>query len=583
MAQASWTWRASSSGEEAIEGGEVKASYSESEWKALEEQDNVIGELEAQYRLPPAETAPDSQGQWGAEATREADEFDASDALAEQPTVGEYVSSADQLAWARAHLFTGRVSPGQQALFNSVDGETASQASGGLAEIGGTTAEASVDGAAAADAIGTVTLGSLAAVVAAGIVPGLALSDGIDQVFGVPSLSEWFEQNNQEVVGASAGQCHTEHIGSGGIGGEFNGTSYHFGEGEYVRGPEPTRIHFDHVTELDIGGNVYHTEFYPLGGEWFNQGCVLEGSKQHIINGQESVGGIGGERENGHRELMIQEIPPTCAVSKCGKAMGPTVPEELALEKETPNDDEATGEAHALPGRNPAPAFVPVELGNRAQPLASEGDVKAGVESGATSELAPHGVPLTVTAPEQAAAEALTIPAFQPREDVETYVAELHAAGFTNVTPHELPEAEAAPSLGPNAVVSVSPAPGTTAPPGSPIIPTYNPPTIPGGYPSGNGIPPIRFPQIHDPCNVFPFGVPCFLVSGLKNIVEEQEAPHFTVYLWHETGGQMNVNFAIAEPFMEVLRPIFVFVAVLGVAVMFYNLARGKHIDEANT
>ncbi|MGC2652115.1 MAG: hypothetical protein WA317_00610 [Mycobacterium sp.] len=131
------------------------------------------------------------------------------------------------------------------------------------------------------------------------------------------------------------------------------------------------------------------------------------------------------------------------------------------------------------------------------------------------------------------------IPAPYTNELNTHYEARLDTLGLTNVTLQTADETQYDPWLDPDSVIQVQPAPGSEVDPVSDpeVTVTSNP--DPDGEPvcgsctSSAYVPPttggIVWPAINTPCNVFPFGVPCWLSNQFSQFVASPEAPVFTL------------------------------------------------------
>src|SRR5438270_11449986 len=89
------------------------------------------------------------------------------------------------------------------------------------------------------------------------------------------------------------------------------------------------------------------------------------------------------------------------------------------------------------------------------------------------------------------------------------------------------------PSVKPNDVVRTSPGAGTAVAPTTSVAVYTNPdatPTIAGGSPASPTLPGISAPSgAGTPCNVFPFGIPCWIGSQLSTLDASLTAPSFSI------------------------------------------------------
>jgi hypothetical protein len=174
------------------------------------------------------------------------------------------------------------------------------------------------------------------------------------------------------------------------------------------------------------------------------------------------------------------------------------------------------------------------------------------------------------------------------------YAHELEVDGFTNVHVHVSTATHVGIEVG--RIVSVDPADGVAPETGSEISIESEPASEgdteggTGGEPPGAGglpfdppgLPDVVFPKVPTPCNVFPFGVPCWLVHQLESLRASAAAPSFTINLPSMGGhGQtLNVDLgnmfgASTETVIEIVRPLFLFTAFLG--FMLFLAGRSSH------
>lgn len=182
------------------------------------------------------------------------------------------------------------------------------------------------------------------------------------------------------------------------------------------------------------------------------------------------------------------------------------------------------------------------------------------------------------------------LPAPEDDELQVAYSTTLANDGFGNVTTTQLTPETLDPFLDPGAVVQVTPAPGTFWDPANlPAVNVYyNPTATPGTGPtSGPTNPPgqtgptpdpftgptvdpngIHFPSIPTPCNVFPFGVPCWIANQLSVFTASPVAPSATFHSV-KFGNQpltidlSNVDGADLSSVMEYVRPILVLITLV--------------------
>jgi hypothetical protein len=141
------------------------------------------------------------------------------------------------------------------------------------------------------------------------------------------------------------------------------------------------------------------------------------------------------------------------------------------------------------------------------------------------------------------------IPAPMPNELTVHYEARLDTLGLTNQLTDTATDAGYDPFQDADTVVGVQPAAGTEVDPTTDpqVTVTQNPdeqqPQTPvSGGPYTPGSPgPIKFPNLSTPCNVFPFGVPCWIVAQLQQFDAAPAAPEFSIYTG-PLGGTMTID-----------------------------------------
>lgn len=179
----------------------------------------------------------------------------------------------------------------------------------------------------------------------------------------------------------------------------------------------------------------------------------------------------------------------------------------------------------------------------------------------------------------------LIIPPITPFEKWPEYKEALEKAGFSDPEKVELPESEYVPTVGPSQVGKVNPAPGTRVNPADSATPVkvgVNPPYIPptpetkGGV-EGPTLPGFDLPSFPVLCKGFPFGVPCWLAETIESWSATPKAPEWGLENVEIDGRHITGKFDLAklEPIMEVIRPMMVAFATIGLVLLFYRFARG--------
>jgi hypothetical protein len=181
----------------------------------------------------------------------------------------------------------------------------------------------------------------------------------------------------------------------------------------------------------------------------------------------------------------------------------------------------------------------------------------------------------------------VVIPSPLPHETYSVYLARLSALGVSGtVTEHDVSDANIDPTRGPGEVTTTTPAPGTRALPSDPVSVYANPGGTAaagssGSAPSGPTLPGISIPSLSTPCSVFPFGIPCWIVSQLGALNASAVAPSFSIGLPSIAGGS-NLNVNLDHPFgadlsaiMAVVRVVLLFVSFLGLVLWLGGMAMG--------
>lgn len=182
------------------------------------------------------------------------------------------------------------------------------------------------------------------------------------------------------------------------------------------------------------------------------------------------------------------------------------------------------------------------------------------------------------------------VPRPLPGETAEQYRVRVADAGWPDAKIHviTLTEATADPDLGPNVVVRTQPPPETRVRPQElPEVEIYaNPPTMPppdggggGGGTGGCERPPIRafsLPALADVPRTFPFGIPFWIADALDRFVGAGTAPKFTFTF---LGYSLTVDMKWTQPAVNVVRPVIIICAAIGMLVALANLLGGFWVD----
>lgn len=187
----------------------------------------------------------------------------------------------------------------------------------------------------------------------------------------------------------------------------------------------------------------------------------------------------------------------------------------------------------------------------------------------------------------------LELPPPLPNELGPVYASRLEQAGFPTPIQETVPPALQDPSLQLGAVISISPgqADGVAADPANAPEETIleNPPLdglaepIPPDPYTGPTIDPLglEFPTVPTPCDVFPFGVPCWVKNQVEQLVTTSTPPAFTIPVpFFSTGLHVDLGSAFGVDtgiFMDVWRPTIGFATLVGIVVWLAGFALGGH------
>lgn len=178
------------------------------------------------------------------------------------------------------------------------------------------------------------------------------------------------------------------------------------------------------------------------------------------------------------------------------------------------------------------------------------------------------------------------VPAIGAREKYAAYAQRLVDLGL-NPVEHTASDTSADPDRGPGEVVRVKPSVGTRVSPGGDVDVYRNPddwpdPDADGGTDPGGGDPnpgtfdfgPFKVPT---PCNVFPFGVPCYAVSFVASWGTEREAPHWSFDIYNS---RLDVDFSAVDGLAAVIRAAQLVIAPVLMALLFMKLVNGRGLGE---
>ncbi len=178
---------------------------------------------------------------------------------------------------------------------------------------------------------------------------------------------------------------------------------------------------------------------------------------------------------------------------------------------------------------------------------------------------------------EEESEQGLLLPEPEPDETAEDYNARIKSDGFTDTEIRVRPEDDTNPDVGPDGVAGVAPDPGSKYKPDTDVDVESNPSDAPepegkGSPPAGPTVPSIELPSVPTPCDVFPFGAPCWLYDQLTPLVVTAAAPKFAVKTPFKA--ELAINLAPYEGIMEVVRPVLVFVSFIGLMWLMVGAAK---------
>jgi hypothetical protein len=92
------------------------------------------------------------------------------------------------------------------------------------------------------------------------------------------------------------------------------------------------------------------------------------------------------------------------------------------------------------------------------------------------------------------------------------------------------------------------------------------------------GLPEVQFPESEaNPCEYFPFGLPCWLYEIYEKTETESEAPHFS-YTVDGVSGEVNLE--KLTPVMEYIRVALILLATIGFMMFLYRVSQSGDTDD---
>lgn len=264
-----------------------------------------------------------------------------------------------------------------------------------------------------------------------------------------------------------------------------------------------------------------------------------------------------------------------------GSANGVSAPEHV-LSNLTERSREELPTKHTVPPELPHFKAGVVKIPQPSPPGGPEIEIPAPGIAKIPREVIPT-VPGTKAPPSEEEEKAL-IEILTPEENelATHYKTRLETAGFIDVVINTLPEVSIDPEIGPSDVSKVNPSPGEKVAPTTKIIVDANPsdaptPGEPPASSKGPVLPGFKFPHFGVLCKGFPLGVPCWLAKTVESWSATPEAPNWGFENLEVHGKRITGKFSLShlEPLMEVLRPVMLAFATIGLVLLFYNFARG--------
>lgn len=464
---------------------------------------------------------------------------------------------------------------------------------------------------------------------------GLAIGNGLDQLFSLPDLEE-IEIENKEITVAQA-EAQADKEGKGFIectekSPEYTATHYETypGSNSYQEGIlTETKQYMSpgcyFIPEVQPSGGPYamQTTNICVGtGEGWGHGCgghepsgvyynppstptPPEGEEGHWTLEEHPLSetvwdcphgicyGIEGSYPQTDYEQIVTfktwrfvQDPGSCLTHEytyadCMKPAGVAAPGEIKPDIE---------ENNVKTGLQPAPVYPkPAHVPTKPPEVVKEKEVKEVTEVKPAREIItkPSTEPAKVKEKEEEEeTKPLEIPIPNGDELATDYAIRVEEAGFTDPKPtvYTLGEASANPDEGPEDVGSVSPDPGSRAEPGTKVNIGANPDNTPAPSPEGHvkigGVtePGIDFPNFGVLCKGFPFGVPCWLAETMEGWNASPKAPEWGIENFRVDGKNVSgskFDLAKLEPIMEVVRPAMIVFATIGLVLLFYGFAKG--------
>lgn len=420
----------------------------------------------------------------------------------------------------------------------------------------------------AATALGAVALGPFAFKL------GLDIGNGLDEIFGLPTLSEHDEQAHESATNAGCS------LSSRPVPGSIGGFEKHvIPAGTYVTCPN-LELGSRQVALPTPPGNPIECNSFGTGGT----GVPIEGAELEWVPDTTCSASVGARQE-----VLVERVPDKCdlaaettkwllgEVPKCtplGVPFGGPLNNSQRVEN-LKNGFPAEPEGGAAPA---TPSVTPIPSPNPAITRITEHDkTRTFIEK--EGEKTPKQL-----AEKEEEEETIIIPAPDASETATEYASTLSDLGLTNVTVTQVNESNENPSAGPDGVAGVSPNAGSRVKPSTHVSVSENPDDAgpPAEPKSGIGpptLPGIKFPQLGLLCRSFPFGVPCWLWSEFARWSEAGTAPTLSMEEFEIMGHKIpggSFNLEPLEPFVVDVRPFILLFSLISIVVTFYKWATGR-------
>lgn len=332
------------------------------------------------------------------------------------------------------------------------------------------------------------------------------------------------------------------------------------------------------VEKLEAEGRVSSKQSFKPTETKTELETVLPGVVKHMKEGSDKTIEKGVEHATeGGLEDSPAEAPTRFHESELPKPSG-EVPAEPGI-AEVPDCFLVSMTGHECATTLETAGFTKVEIDTRTWEraevtLSAEAVITVNPAAGSKVETSTS---LTVEQNPSAADMPLVIPIPKTGGETSTeYDTELEKLGFTKIATRTRVESDIDTHVGPDDVVTVSPAPGTgTNPDGdTPVTVEANPEDAPITGESGGFTPPpldkVEWPSIATPCKFFPFGIPCWFGKTLEEWSVAEKRPEWT---FHIDGSPLPIDLAFMEPLMPYVKAVEGVTLLLGVMLLFGRFA----------